>query len=59
MVFKSDRKQGRSICFGFLDFYPQITAKINGAGKFLDIQVLDHIIITNEGYFSFADEGLL
>jgi DNA repair protein RadC len=28
-------------------------------GKLLEIQVLDHIIVTNEGYFSFADEGLI
>ena len=37
----------------------ELTRKINEAGKFLDIKVLDHIIVTNEVYFSFADEGLL
>ena len=36
-----------------------ITSKIVDAGKLLDIQVLDHLIITTEGFFSFADEGLL
>lgn len=36
-----------------------LTAKIKEAGKFLDIQVLDHIIVTSEGYYSFADEGVL
>lgn len=36
-----------------------LTMKIKEAGKLLDIQVLDHIIVTSEGYFSFADEGLL
>lgn len=36
-----------------------LTRKIKEAGKFLDIQVLDHVIVTCEGYFSFADEGLL
>lgn len=35
-----------------------LTKKIKDAGKFLEIQMNDHIIITNEGYFSFADEGL-
>jgi DNA repair protein RadC len=25
----------------------------------LDISVMDHLIITSEGYYSFADEGLL
>lgn len=36
-----------------------LTLKIKCAGKFLDITVFDHIIITSEGYYSFADEGLL
>ena len=36
-----------------------LTAKIKGAGALLDIKVLDHLIITSEGYYSFADEGLL
>jgi len=33
--------------------------KIRDAGKMLEISVLDHLIITSEGYYSFADEGLL
>jgi len=37
----------------------EMTAKIKAAGSFLDIKVLDHIILSSEGYFSFADEGLL
>ena len=37
----------------------EITAKIKEAAKFLDITVLDHLIVSDEGYFSFADEGLL
>lgn len=36
-----------------------LTLKIKQAGDFLDIKVLDHIIITSEGFFSFADEGML
>ena len=36
-----------------------LTRKIADAGKLLDILVMDHIIVTNEGYYSFADEGLL
>jgi DNA repair protein RadC len=36
-----------------------LTRKLNEAGRFLEIQILDHIIITSEKYFSFADEGLL
>ncbi len=37
----------------------KITKKLVEAGKILDISVLDHIIYTDNGYFSFADEGLL
>ena len=36
----------------------QITKKIKGAGLQLDIPVLDHIIITETGYYSFVDEGM-
>ena len=36
-----------------------LTRKISEAGKLLDIQVIDHVIVTSEGYYSFADEGLL
>ena len=36
-----------------------LTRKLKEAGRFLEIQILDHIIITSEKYFSFADEGLL
>jgi DNA repair protein RadC len=35
-----------------------ITEKIVQAGKYLDVKVLDHIILTEDnGYYSFADEG--
>lgn len=37
----------------------RLTNRIKEAGKALDITVLDHLIITNESFFSFADEGLL
>ena len=36
-----------------------ITNKIKLAGETLDIKVLDHIIITENAYFSFADENLI
>lgn len=36
-----------------------ITRKLRNAGDFLDLPVLDHLIIAEDGYFSFADEGLL
>jgi DNA repair protein RadC len=37
----------------------KITWKIFNAGCTMDILLSDHIIITNEGYYSFADEELL
>lgn len=36
-----------------------ITTKLKKAGETLDIKVLDHLIITENDYFSFADESLL
>lgn len=36
-----------------------ITQKIKEAASLLDMTVMDHIIVSNEGYFSFADEGML
>lgn len=36
-----------------------LTDKIKHAAAYFDIKVADHIIVSNEGYFSFADEGLL
>ena len=37
----------------------QLTKKIKEAAAYFDIKLLDHIIVSDEGYFSFADEGLL
>ncbi len=37
----------------------QLTTKIKEAARFLDITVLDHIIVSDDGYYSFADEGLI
>ena len=36
-----------------------ITRKVKEAGKIMDITLLDHIIMTKNGYYSFADEGIL
>ena len=36
-----------------------LTKKIRDAGKLLEIQVLDHLIVAGQKYFSFADEGML
>ncbi len=37
----------------------QLTRKLKEAGLMLDLPVLDHLIISSEGYYSFADEGLI
>lgn len=34
-----------------------ITDKIKKAAQYMDIQVLDHLIVTDQSYFSFADQG--
>ena len=34
-----------------------LTKKIKEAGQLLDIQVVDHIILSSDGYYSFADDG--
>ncbi|MNK34727.1 hypothetical protein D3C87_532390 [compost metagenome] len=36
-----------------------ITQKIKDAGKLLDIDLLDHLILTQNKYYSFKDEGIL
>lgn len=37
----------------------ELTLKIKEAARYHDITMLDHIIISSEGYYSFADEGLI
>ncbi len=37
----------------------QLTGKLKEAARLLDISVIDHIIVSENGYYSFADEGLL
>ena len=36
-----------------------LTSKIKSAAGYLDIQVLDHIIVSEDGYYSFSDEGMM
>ena len=36
-----------------------LTKKLKSAGQFLDITLLDHLIITKDGYYSFSDDGLM
>ncbi len=37
----------------------ELTAKLKEAGKLLDIKVVDHLIVSDEGYYSFADDGMI
>jgi len=36
-----------------------LTRRLVEAGKLLDLLILDHLILTKQGYFSFRDEGFL
>ena len=36
-----------------------LTKKVVSGGKLLEISVLDHVILTEESYYSFADNGLM
>lgn len=37
----------------------QMTAKIKDAAKILDIALLDHVVLTSDSHFSFADDGMI
>jgi DNA repair protein RadC len=37
----------------------ELTSKIKEAARYFDIKVLDHVIVSDDGYYSFADEGIL
>lgn len=36
-----------------------LTRRLRKAGELLDLPILDHLIVSERGYFSFADEGML
>ena len=36
----------------------QLPQKVKDAAKLMDIEVLDHMILSSNGYFSFTDDGL-
>ncbi len=37
----------------------ELTTRLISAGELLDVSIIDHLIFTDRGYFSFADEGLI
>jgi len=37
----------------------EVTKKLKAMLKYFDCKILDHVILTSEGFFSFADQGLL
>lgn len=36
-----------------------LTRKLQQGGRLLDIEILDHLIVSKEGFYSFADEGMM
>jgi len=37
----------------------ELTRKIKEAASYFDIKVMDHLIVSEQGYYSFSDEGIL
>jgi DNA repair protein RadC len=37
----------------------EVTQKLKEASRLMDIQLLDHLILSKVGYYSFADDGLI
>lgn len=37
----------------------RLTRQLREFGKLIDIEILDHLIISDNGYYSFADEGMM
>lgn len=37
----------------------ELTTKIKEAGRYMDIKVIDHLILAEESFYSFADEGMM
>jgi len=37
----------------------ELTRKLREAGRFLEVQLLDHLIVAGQKYYSFADEGMM
>jgi DNA repair protein RadC len=36
-----------------------LTTRMKAAATFMDITIIDHLIVTDENYYSFADEGII
>ena len=47
------------LCIGLVGCSSKEPFEIKEACKVLDLHLLDHIILTEENYYSFTDEGLL
>jgi DNA repair protein RadC len=37
----------------------ELTEKLKQGGRILDLPMLDHLIVSERGYYSFADEGMI
>lgn len=56
MIISHNHPSG-STKFSEEDF--RLTAKFHEAGKILDVQILDHILVTNDGHISMAEIGMM
>src|SRR5690606_20336671 len=56
MIISHNHPSG-STKFSEEDF--RLTAKFHEAGKILDVQILDHILVTDDGHISMADIGMM
>jgi len=36
-----------------------LTKKLKAGGQLIDVAVHDHLIVSEKGYYSFADEGIM
>ena len=68
-IFKTAIDEG-AVCMALAHNHPsgnakpsdediKLTEKLTKAGSLLDIQVIDHIIVTENAYYSFADNGMI
>ena len=59
LAYNSKLKSNNEVEIDPIEFLSLITEKLKIASDTIDIKVLDHLIITEKAYFSFADENLL
>ena len=58
-VYRFDTLSHQAVNLQPNDTDKKITRQLKEAAAIMEIPVIDHIIVTQSGYFSFADEGIL